>query len=149
MVIARTKRRGGRRAEEVPRRSTAAPWYSPSRLLRGHCGFGTAASIASLAVSPPSHAGAASDSAPATRGVALVATPDGKGYWVATSTGGVYSFGDAGFDGSMSGRALNAPIVGMAATPSGDGYWLVASDGGIFSFGDAGFFGSAGADGVT
>ncbi len=105
------------------------------------------ASTVSLTVSPPSHAGAASASAsaPATRGVALVATPDGKGYWVATSTGGVYSFGDAGFYGGMSGRALNAPIVGMAATPSGDGYWLVASDGGIFSFGDAGFFGSAGA----
>ena len=45
----------------------------------------------------------------------------------------------------MSGRALDAPIVGLTATPSGDGYWLVASDGGIFSYGDAGFFGSTGA----
>jgi L,D-peptidoglycan transpeptidase YkuD (ErfK/YbiS/YcfS/YnhG family) len=80
-----------------------------------------------------------------TRAVALVRTPDGQGYWVATSTGGVYAFGDARADGSMSGMPLNRPIVGMAATPDGGGYWLVASDGGIFSFGDAAFWGSTGA----
>ena len=71
--------------------------------------------------------------------MAVAATPDGAGYWVASSTGGVYPFGDAHSYGSMSGIALNAPIVSMAATPSGDGYWLVAADGGIFSFGDAAF----------
>jgi L,D-peptidoglycan transpeptidase YkuD (ErfK/YbiS/YcfS/YnhG family) len=76
--------------------------------------------------------------------VAIAATPDGGGYWVASSSGGVYPFGDAHSYGSMSGSALNAPVVGMAATPSGDGYWLVASDGGIFSFGNASFFGSTG-----
>ena len=79
------------------------------------------------------------------RAVAMAATPDGGGYWVASSTGGVYAFGDARSYGSMGGAALNAPIVGMAATPSGAGYWLVASDGGIFSFGDASFWGSTGA----
>ncbi len=78
------------------------------------------------------------------RAVTVAATPDGGGYWVASSTGGVYPFGDAHSYGSMSGSALNAPVVGMAATPSGHGYWLVASDGGIFSFGDASFFGSTG-----
>ena len=76
--------------------------------------------------------------------MAIAATPDGGGYWVASSTGGVYPFGDAHSYGSMSGTALNAPIVGLAATLSGQGYWLVASDGGIFSFGDASFFGSTG-----
>ena len=60
------------------------------------------------------------------------------------SDGGIFSFGDPTFDGSMGGSHLNAPIVGMAATPDGGGYWLVASDGGIFSFGDAAFFGSMG-----
>jgi len=74
----------------------------------------------------------------------VVATPDGAGYWVASSTGGVYPFGDARSYGSMSGRALNAPVVGLAPTPSGHGYWLVSSDGGIFDFGGAGFFGSTG-----
>ena len=60
------------------------------------------------------------------------------------SDGGVFSFGDAGFFGSMGGKRLNAPVVGIQATSNGQGYWLVASDGGMFSFGDAGFFGSTG-----
>ncbi|MDA8399634.1 MAG: hypothetical protein M0008_06245, partial [Actinomycetota bacterium] len=73
------------------------------------------------------------------------ATPDGKGYWFVASDGGIFSFGDAHFFGSMGAKPLNKPIVGMAATPDGKGYWFVASDGGIFSFGDAHFFGSMGA----
>jgi peptidoglycan-N-acetylglucosamine deacetylase len=71
------------------------------------------------------------------------ATPSGNGYWEVAADGGIFSFGDAAFHGSMGGTPLNAPIVGMAATPSGNGYWEVAADGGIFSFG-APFFGSRG-----
>ncbi|MGH2685774.1 MAG: CAP domain-containing protein, partial [Actinomycetota bacterium] len=66
------------------------------------------------------------------------------GYWLAGRDGGVFSFGDARFYGSMGNRDLNQPIVTMAATPTGRGYWLVASDGGVFAFGDAGFYGSTG-----
>ncbi len=66
------------------------------------------------------------------------------GYWEVASDGGIFSFGDATFFGSMGGQALNKPIVGMAATPDGGGYWEVAADGGIFTFGDATFFGSTG-----
>ena len=73
-----------------------------------------------------------------------VAAPDGAGYWEVASDGGIFSFGDASFHGSMGGTPLNAPIVGMAGTPDGAGYWEVASDGGIFSFGDASFHGSMG-----
>ncbi|MDA8148874.1 MAG: hypothetical protein M0Z93_08865, partial [Actinomycetota bacterium] len=58
--------------------------------------------------------------------------------------GGIFSFGNAVFYGSMGGTPLNKPIVGMASTPDGKGYWEVASDGGIFSFGDAHFYGSTG-----
>ncbi|HTC80721.1 MAG TPA: S8 family serine peptidase, partial [Acidimicrobiia bacterium] len=72
-------------------------------------------------------------------------TLTGKGYWLAASDGGIFSYGNATFLGSTGGLALNRPIVGLAATPTGKGYWLVASDGGIFAFGDAGFFGSTGA----
>jgi hypothetical protein len=54
----------------------------------------------------------------------------------------VFTFGDAGFHGSMASVHLNAPIVGMAGTPDGGGYWLAAADGGVFTFGDAGFHGS-------
>ena len=67
-----------------------------------------------------------------------------RGYWLVASDGGVFSFGDAAFAGSMGGQALNRPIIGVAATPDGGGYWLVASDGGVFSFGDAAFAGSMG-----
>jgi peptidoglycan/xylan/chitin deacetylase (PgdA/CDA1 family) len=76
--------------------------------------------------------------------VGAAATPSGQGYWLAAADGGIFSFGDAAFHGSMGGIPLNQPIVGMAATPSGNGYWLVAADGGIFSFGDAAFHGSMG-----
>ena len=68
----------------------------------------------------------------------MAATPDGGGYWLVASDGGIFSYGDAAFYGSRGGQPLNKPIVGMAATPDGGGYWLVASDGGIFSYGDAG-----------
>jgi hypothetical protein len=76
--------------------------------------------------------------------VAMAVIPSGSGYWEAATDGGVFTFGSAGFYGSMGGRHLNAPIVGMAATPDGGGYWLVGADGGVFAFGNAGFYGSAG-----
>jgi hypothetical protein len=66
------------------------------------------------------------------------------GYWTAAKNGSVTAYGLAKTFGSMSGKPLNAPIVGMAATPSNNGYWLLGGDGGIFGFGDAQFFGSTG-----
>ena len=42
--------------------------------------------------------------------------PDGHGYWLVASDGGVFTFGDAQFYGSMGGMHLNAPIVGMASS---------------------------------
>ena len=66
------------------------------------------------------------------------------GYWLATSDGGVYSFGSARFFGSMAGARLAHPVVGIAPLPSGAGYWLVADDGGVFAFGGAPFLGSLG-----
>ena len=80
----------------------------------------------------------------------------GSGYWLAASDGGVFSFGDANYFGSMATKHLNAPVVGIARTPyygpvpgqqpnpGAEGYWLVASDGGVFSFGDASYYGSMG-----
>jgi hypothetical protein len=70
------------------------------------------------------------------------------GFWLAAADGGVFTFGGAGFFGSVPGLLqpgvrLNAPVVGMASTPTLQGYWLVAADGGVFAFGDAQFYGSA------
>jgi hypothetical protein len=81
--------------------------------------------------------------------VGMARTPDGGGYWLVASDGGIFSFGDAHFYGSMGGTPLNAPIVSMIATHSGHGYWMVASDGGIFSFGDAEFHGSTGGQPIS
>ena len=69
--------------------------------------------------------------------VGMAGTPDGNGYWLVASDGGIFNYGDATFYGSTGGMHLNKPIVGMASTNDGKGYWLVASDGGIFSYGDA------------
>jgi hypothetical protein len=77
--------------------------------------------------------------------IAVADTPDGAGYWLATSNGVVRAFGDAASYGDMSGQHLNGSVIAMAVTPDGKGYWLVGSDGGIFTFGDAAFFGSTGA----
>jgi hypothetical protein len=76
--------------------------------------------------------------------VGMAPTPDGAGYWMVGSDGGVYASGDAQFYGSTGSLHLNKPIVGMATTPDGKGYWFVGSDGGIFSYGDAQFYGSTG-----
>ena len=76
--------------------------------------------------------------------VAVRRHPSGDGYWVAGRDGGVFSYGDAGYFGSMGGRPLSRPVIDMAAAPDGEGYWLVGEDGGVFSFGSAGFHGSTG-----
>jgi hypothetical protein len=100
----------------------------------------------------------AADAAPGPRDVTVTNRSDGgtvtcngcfrvigQGYWMVSSDGGIFAFGDAKFAGSAGNQALNKPILAMAPTPSGLGYWLVASDGGIFNYGDAPFVGSAGA----
>jgi len=72
-----------------------------------------------------------------------VATPSGNGYYMVASDGGIFSFGDAVFAGSMGSIPLNAPVQSLVPDSDGEGYWLVASDGGVFAF-DAAFRGSMG-----
>ena len=85
--------------------------------------------------------------------VGIVPTKDDGGYWLDASDGGVFSFGDTSFYGSIPGlglhpagsglpNSLNAPIVGMVPSNDDGGYFMVASDGGVFAFGDAKFEGS-------
>jgi hypothetical protein len=48
----------------------------------------------------------------------MATDPSTGGYWLVASDGGIFSFGDASFYGSMGGTPLNKPIVGMAASSS-------------------------------
>jgi hypothetical protein len=80
--------------------------------------------------------------------VAIAATPDGKGYWLADQDGRVTAFGDAPSYGPQTSLRLGQPIVGIAATANGRGYWLVSSGGEVFAFGDAHYHGGA-AGGTT
>ncbi len=75
----------------------------------------------------------------------LAAAP---GYWVLGSDGGIFSYGDAAFHGSVPGAGVQADSALMATTPSSNGYWILGTDGGIFSFGDAAFHGSLPGEGV-
>jgi hypothetical protein len=74
--------------------------------------------------------------------IALLPTKTGNGYYLVFADGGVFTYGDAEYVGSLGGQQLNSPIVSASTTPSGDGYWLLAADGGVFCFGDADFYGS-------
>jgi ribosomal protein L24E len=63
-----------------------------------------------------------------------VATPTGGGYYMVAADGGIFTFGDARFHGSMGDKPLNAPVRSLVPDPDQTGYWLVASDGGVFTF---------------
>jgi len=67
----------------------------------------------------------------------------GAGYDLVGADGGVYSFGNATFTGSLPGLGVHVnDITAIASVPDGKGYWLVGSDGGVYAFGDATFEGS-------
>ena len=51
----------------------------------------------------------------------LASAISSPGYEMVASDGGIFTFGDAGFYGSMGGHPLNKPIVGIASTPSAVG----------------------------
>ena len=89
----------------------------------------------------------------------IVRTPDGHGYWIVGTDGGVFTFGDAGFYGSLPGINVtpsparvadsvafhayaSSQDVFLAPTPDAGGYWVVDSAGDVYGFGDAGFYGS-------
>jgi parallel beta-helix repeat protein len=96
-------------------------------------------SVPSLSVHVGNIVGSSTTPASPTQGLGT----NGLGYWVVGSDGGVFSFGDAKYEGSLPGLGVHVnDIVALVPSPDGLGYWLVASDGGVFSFGDATYYGS-------
>jgi hypothetical protein len=69
--------------------------------------------------------------------VGMAATTDGGGYWLAGSSGQVWSFGDAA---KLPWARRSQPVAGIAADPAG-GYWLFTASGGVYGVG-ARWFGS-------
>jgi hypothetical protein len=67
--------------------------------------------------------------------VGMAATPDGQGYWLVASDGGVFTFGDAQFFGSTGGSGSEVPTVGLITTPDGNGYGIVDANGAMTHFG--------------
>ena len=67
----------------------------------------------------------------------MTATPNGGGYLLVGSDGGVFTFGNARFRGSTGSRHVSSPIIGAAGTSTGNGYWLATRDGRVYNFGDA------------
>jgi phosphodiester glycosidase len=77
---------------------------------------------------------------PPAPGPALPAGPR-SGYWMVSSDGSVYRFGDARQHGYPRMGANKA--VDLEPTPSGNGYWVVDDGGHVFAMGDAPSLGNA------
>ncbi len=72
--------------------------------------------------------------------VDMAVTPDGRGYWIVTSNGSVYPYGDAYFYGSPGSGpppAAGHNIVSIVPTADGQGYWLCDASGVVRAYGDA------------
>ena len=77
--------------------------------------------------------------------VGMVPTASGGGYFMVASDGGVFSFGNARFEGSCPGiGGCAGKAVAVAPDATGNGYWVVTSTGNVYTFGDAPYFGAPG-----
>jgi hypothetical protein len=64
----------------------------------------------------------------------------GNGYWLVTSSGAVYAFGDAPYYGAPGPQ--DAPVTSAVRTPDGRGYWILFANGAYAAYGDAHDLGS-------
>jgi surface antigen len=96
-------------------------------------------SIPGLGLGPADGAGGARLNAPV---VGMVPSTDGNGYFMVAADGGVFSFGDATYEGSCPGLGgCFGPAVAVMPDATGHGYWLVTQLGFVYDFGDAPYLG--------
>jgi hypothetical protein len=77
--------------------------------------------------------------------VGVVPSVDGGGYFMVAADGGVFTFGDARFEGSCpSIGGCSGTAVAVMPDATGNGYWLVTSTGRVYAFGDAVSYGAPG-----
>jgi hypothetical protein len=82
--------------------------------------------------------------------VGMVPSSDGGGYFMVSSDGGVFAFGDAKFSGSCPGiGGCNGAAVAVMPDATGNGYWVVTASGSVYPFGDAVNYGQPGAGGTA
>jgi hypothetical protein len=100
-------------------------------------------SLPGLGFAPAASAGSAPKlSAPI---VGMVPSADGRGYFMVSSDGGVFAFGDAHFAGSCPGiGGCQGSAVAVIPDASGRGYWIATNNGNVYSFGDAPYLGAPG-----
>ncbi len=73
--------------------------------------------------------------------VGMASTVDGRGYWLANSSGRAYAFGDAP---KLRASAHGHRVAGIVGDPR-RGYWLFTTSGNVYRSSGAGWFGSAAA----
>ena len=95
-------------------RTLAEQLSLPAAAIRGSCWPGLTVPSPPSEPPPPTDRWAGPISTPPSWPWLPPPTVAATGWW--PGDGGIFSFGDATFDGSMGGSHLNAPIVGMAAT---------------------------------
>jgi hypothetical protein len=100
-------------------------------------------SIPGLGIAPAGTSGSAKKlNAPI---VGMVPTFDRGGYFMVASDGGVFTFGDAKFEGSCPAiGGCSGAAVSVTPDASGNGYWLVTATGHVYTFGDAAYLGAPG-----
>jgi hypothetical protein len=77
--------------------------------------------------------------------VGMVPSPDGKGYFLVASDGGVFAFGDAKFEGSCpSIGGCSGSVVAVVPDATDLGYWVITATGSVDNFGDAPNYGEPG-----
>jgi len=72
----------------------------------------------------------------------MASTPDGHGYWLVSSDGGVFAFGDAGFHGAARSRPFNGGVKGIASSNASGAYWITNTAGSVAAYGTGVNFGS-------